>query len=154
MIAIHLHISSWPNHCIRGRHWLERLLQLLIFISPFEQDASTMTQSWADLMRNEEYRFVRSSLEELLYFRIKVAKEWKEKSNFSSLLEQLHVAAEFGMIRSLGGQSLSDLSRYKRSRPSISSDMSQVADRIESIYARTFRSSNLPPVGEFPSLRP
>ena len=80
------------------RHWLERLLRELIFLSSTEQSASVITKTQTELLRNNKLLVVRSSLEELLYFRL--GKDWRKRSYFTALLEQMQIAEAFGMFSS------------------------------------------------------
>lgn len=91
--------TSLNNVGAIGRHWLERLLREITLLSSLEQDTSVITKVQAEIMHNENFKVVRSSLEGLLYFRIKQGKEWSEKSTFTALLEQLQVAATFGTVQ-------------------------------------------------------
>ena len=77
------------------RHWLERLLRELTFLSATEQSASAIVKAQEDLLRGNKSFIVRSSLEGLLYFRL--GSEWKERSDFTSLLEQMQIAEAFGI---------------------------------------------------------
>ena len=76
------------------RYWLERLLRELTHLSAVEQHASTIVKTQAQLCNDREYIAILSSIEDLLYFRL--VKEWSERSNFTSLLEQLQLAKAFG----------------------------------------------------------
>ncbi|KAL9137246.1 MAG: hypothetical protein Q9175_001553, partial [Cornicularia normoerica] len=78
------------------RHWLERLLRELTFLSATEQSASAITKTQMELLRGNKFLVVRSSLEELLYFRL--GKEWRERSDFTALLEQMQIAEAFGIF--------------------------------------------------------
>lgn len=75
------------------RHWLERLLRELTFLSSAEQHTSTIVEKQVKLFHNERFIAVSSFLEELLYFRLR--NEWKKRSDFTSLLEQIQVAKAF-----------------------------------------------------------
>ena len=77
------------------RHWLERLLRELTFLSSTEQSASAIKKTQRELLHGTQSLAVRSSLEELIYFRLRT--EWKERSDFTSLLEQLQIAEAFGI---------------------------------------------------------
>ena len=76
------------------RHWLERLLRELTHLSAVEQQTSAITKTKAELCHDKQYIAITSSLEELLYFRL--VNEWRERSNFTSLLEQMQLAQTFG----------------------------------------------------------
>ncbi len=76
------------------RHWLERLLRELTYVSAVEQHASTIRKTQKKLCYDNNYTAVFSFLEELLYFRL--VKEWSDRSDFTSLLEQMQLAKEFG----------------------------------------------------------
>lgn len=77
------------------RHWLERLLRELTFLSATEQSAPEITKTQRALLRGNKSLIIRSSLEDLLYFRL--GEEWKERSDFTSLLEQMQIAEAFGI---------------------------------------------------------
>ena len=77
------------------RHWLERLLRELTYLSAVEQDASTIKTTQAKLSNEKKYISIFSFLEELLYFRI--GREWSTRSDFSSLVEQMQLAKKFGL---------------------------------------------------------
>ena len=78
------------------RHWLERLLRELIFLSSTEQSASVIMKTQTELLRSEKFLVIRSSLEELLYYRL--GKDWRNRSDFTGLLEQMQIAEAFGMF--------------------------------------------------------
>ena len=78
------------------RHWLERLLRELTFVTSTEQSTSAITKIQQELLRGDKSLTVRSSLEGLLYFRLRT--EWKDRSDFSALLEQMQAAEAFGII--------------------------------------------------------
>lgn len=79
------------------RHWLERLLRELTFLSSTEQSASAIVKTQKELLRGNKSLVVRSSLEGLLYYRLR-REEWKERSEFTALLEQMQIAEAFGII--------------------------------------------------------
>ena len=76
------------------RHWLERLLRRLTYLSAAEQDTSTIRKTQTELCYEKKYIAIFSSLEELLYFRLN--KEWSKRSDFTSLLEQMQLAQALG----------------------------------------------------------
>ena len=78
------------------RHWLERLLRELTHLSSVEQHTSTITKTQAKLCYEKKYIAISSSLEELLYFRL--IKEWSERSDLTSLLEQMQLTQAFSPI--------------------------------------------------------
>ena len=78
------------------RHWLERLLRELVFLSSTEQSASVITKTQTELLRSNKFLAVRSSIEELLYYRL--GKDWTNRSDFTALLEQMQIAEAFGMF--------------------------------------------------------
>ena len=98
------------------RHWLERLLRELIFLSSTEQSASAIAHTQTELLRGNKSLVVRSSLEELLYFRL--GSEWAKRRDFTSLLEEMQVAEAFGI---LSAQTImivkTDLCRPNREKP-------------------------------------
>ena len=76
------------------RHWLERLLRELTYISPFEQDSQRISEIQAMLFRSDKFPAIASALEGLLYHRL--GKEWYERNDFSSILEQMQLAKIVG----------------------------------------------------------
>lgn len=78
------------------RQWLERLLRELTFLSSTEQSASAIMKARTELLHGHKFLVVRSSLEDLLYYRLN-KKEWKDRSEFTSLLEQMQTAEAFGI---------------------------------------------------------
>lgn len=76
------------------RHWLERLLRELTHLSSVEQNTSAIVRTQAKLFCDKRFVAVSSFLEELLYFRL--GNEWKQRSDFTSLLEQMQLAKAFG----------------------------------------------------------
>ncbi len=76
------------------RYWLERLLRELTYLSAVEQNASIITKTQATICHEKRYNAISSFLEDLLYYRL--GKEWSERSNYTSLLEQMHFARTFG----------------------------------------------------------
>ena len=76
------------------RHWLERLLRELTYLSAVEQHASTIRKTQAELCHDKKHTSILSSLEELLFLRL--AREWSKRSDFTSLLEQMQLAKAFG----------------------------------------------------------
>ena len=76
------------------RHWLERLLRELTHLSSVEQNTSAIMRTQAELFCDKRFIAVSSFLEELLYFRL--GNEWKQRSDFTSLLEQMQLAKAFG----------------------------------------------------------
>ena len=77
-----------------GRRWLERLIRGLTFIAPIEQNTSIISNVQREIFGKIEFAAVRYSLEELLWYRL--GKEWDERSDFTSLLEQMQLADAFG----------------------------------------------------------
>ena len=77
-----------------GRRWLERFLRETTFLSPVEQSTSAITEIQGDVFRGDGYMAVRYSLEELLYFRLR--NDWKNRSTFTALLEQMQLAQALG----------------------------------------------------------
>lgn len=76
------------------RRWTERLLGELTFLSAVTQHPATITRIHAELLRGDKFQVIRSSLQELLYYRL--GKEWSQRNNFTSLLEQMQQAQAFG----------------------------------------------------------
>ena len=71
------------------RYWLERLLRALTYVSPIDQDASTILHFQTRLF-HEKRSVVTSALEELLYLRLR--EDWINQTNLSWLLEQMQFA--------------------------------------------------------------
>lgn len=76
------------------RHWLERLLRELAHLSSVEQHASAIMRTHAELFSDNKFSATSSYLEELLFFHLRY--EWEQRSNFTSLLEQMQLAKAFG----------------------------------------------------------
>ena len=76
------------------RYWLERLLRELTYLSSAEQHTSAIVGAQAELFRDKRLIAISSFLEELLYFRL--GKEWNQRSDFTSLLEQMQLAKALG----------------------------------------------------------
>ena len=76
------------------RHWLQRLLREITYLSAVEQDALVIDETMADLLDGQQHTAISSSVEEFLYHRL--FKDWKERSDFASLLEQMQQAQAFG----------------------------------------------------------
>lgn len=73
---------------------MERLLQELTYISSFEQDTSALMKTQTELFSGSLFAAVTSCLESLLFFRLRY--EWSEKSELSSLLEQIQLSQRLG----------------------------------------------------------
>ena len=78
------------------RSWLERLLRELTFLSSVEQSASAIAKTRRELLRGDTSLAVRSSLESLLYHKLRT--EWNDRSEFTALIEQIQTAEAFGII--------------------------------------------------------
>lgn len=76
------------------RHWLERLLRELTYLSSVEQHASAIMRTQVGLFHEKGFIAIASFLEDLLYFRL--GNEWRQRSDFTSLLEQIQLAKAFG----------------------------------------------------------
>ena len=76
-----------------GRYWLERLLQDITYISPFEHDLVVIKETLTKIY-NKDHTTISVALEELMYFRLN--KEWPEIGNFSWILEHVQLAQRFG----------------------------------------------------------
>ncbi len=76
-----------------GRHWLERLLRTLTYVSSLEQDAEAILKAQSRLFSDTGTN-VGSALEELLYHRL--GHDWTQKASFSWVLEQLQFASQIG----------------------------------------------------------
>ena len=95
MSAVDLY-DTLMTYGLAERHWLERLLRQLSYLSAVEQDASAIKKTQTELFSGKKSIDVSSSLEELLYYRLK--NEWTKRSSFSSLVEQMNLAQAFGMF--------------------------------------------------------
>lgn len=73
------------------RHWLERLIAALSFVSAFEQDTSVLNAFTEKLRTVEMLRTVASTLEDHLFYRIRT--DWDNQSSLGYVLEQLDLAA-------------------------------------------------------------
>lgn len=82
------------NYMSIKRHWLERLVRELTHLSSVEQHTSVIVKTHAELFCDKRFVTIASFLEELLYFRL--GNEWHQRSNFTSLLEQLQLGKAFG----------------------------------------------------------
>lgn len=76
------------------RYWLERLLRELTHLSSVEQHTSAIIRVQAELSCNKRFIATSSYLQDLLYFRLR--NEWKQSSDFTSLLERMQLAEAFG----------------------------------------------------------
>ena len=81
------------NYLGLKRYWLERLLREITHLSAVEQDALVIEETLAELCAAQQHTAISSSVEELLYFRL--VQEWKKRSDFASLLEQMQQAQAF-----------------------------------------------------------
>ena len=91
-----LNATFHENYLGIKRHWLERLLRELTHLSSVEQHTSTITKTQGELCYEKKYIAIFFSLEELLYFRL--FKEWSERSDLTSLLEQMQLTQAFSPI--------------------------------------------------------
>lgn len=76
-----------------GRHWLERLLRTLTYVSSLEQDAGAILKAQSRLFSDKGTN-VGSALEDLLYHRL--GNDWTQRASFSWVLEQLQFASQIG----------------------------------------------------------
>jgi hypothetical protein len=83
-------------HSHAGRYWLEQLLRELTYISSFEQDTSVLMKAQTAVFNENQFAVVASCLEDLLFFRL--GKEWSQRSELSSLLEQMQLSQSFGIL--------------------------------------------------------
>ncbi|KAL8933685.1 MAG: hypothetical protein Q9216_006254 [Gyalolechia sp. 2 TL-2023] len=72
------------------RHWQERLIREITWISAFEQDDEVLDSTMATILRGKSFASVAAGLEALLFYRLR--NEWGERKEFSSLLEQMQLA--------------------------------------------------------------
>lgn len=76
------------------RHWLERLVSALSFVSGFEQDSLVLEKGFARLRTDQSSRIIVSCLEDYLLY--KARKEWRSQANVGYVLEQLNLAGHLG----------------------------------------------------------
>ena len=76
------------------RHWLERLLRELTYLSSVKQHPSAIKLTHTELLNEKRFTTVSSFLGDLLYFRLE--SEWEQRNNFTSLLEQMQLAKALG----------------------------------------------------------
>lgn len=76
------------------RHWIERLLARLTFVSAFEQDSKIMKDISRMLCTENSLLIVANCMEENLLY--KTRDEWKSQANLGYVLEQFHSAVIFG----------------------------------------------------------
>ncbi|KAL8762219.1 MAG: hypothetical protein Q9184_001736 [Pyrenodesmia sp. 2 TL-2023] len=79
------------------RSWLECLIRELTWVSSFEQDDTVSTVTLQRLRGDEGLRSVAAAIDALLLFRLR--KEWKQRREASSLLEQMQLATTLGTQR-------------------------------------------------------
>ena len=73
------------------RHWLERLVAALTFVSAFEQDTGVLKESRQKLRTEEPLRAVASTLEDHLFYRVRT--DWGTHPSLGYIFEQLDLAA-------------------------------------------------------------
>ena len=76
------------------RYWLERLLRQFTYLSAIEQHSPAIVKAQTELRGDSKFIAVSSFLEGLLYYRL--GKEWMQRGDFTSLLEQMQLAKVFG----------------------------------------------------------
>ena len=83
------------------RHWLERLIAALSFVSAFEQDTLVLNEFRRKLSTEKSFRTVASILEDHLLYRVRT--EWNTRASLGYIFEQLDLAAYLGgtVMRSL-----------------------------------------------------
>lgn len=83
------------------RHWLEKLIAALTFVSAFEQDTVVLKVFRQKLRTEESLRAVASTIEDHLFYRVRT--DWDTHTSLSYVFEQLDVAAYLGgtVIKSL-----------------------------------------------------
>ncbi|KAI5802951.1 hypothetical protein EDC01DRAFT_726313 [Geopyxis carbonaria] len=95
-----LHYQHGRSHDIGNRfipakrRWLERLLEALTFVSPFEHDPSYMKTIREKITKSLGYHNIHIALEEILLYRLE--KEFNYIDSVSSLMEQLQLADWLG----------------------------------------------------------
>ncbi|KAL8646450.1 MAG: hypothetical protein Q9210_006135 [Variospora velana] len=104
--------DAWPQRCAqfltKGRGWLERLARELTWVSAFEQDDAVISYTIQRLRYDKELAGVAAGIEALLLFRLK--REWKERREYSVLLEQLQLSTILG-VQDLFGRTLHYMTR-------------------------------------------
>ncbi|KAL8798281.1 MAG: hypothetical protein Q9182_006793 [Xanthomendoza sp. 2 TL-2023] len=78
------------------RFWLERLLRELTWVSAYDQDAAMLSDVLLRLRSDHALRIVASEVEALILYRLK--NEWRDKREYSALLEQLQLATGLGIL--------------------------------------------------------
>ncbi|KAL8792809.1 MAG: hypothetical protein Q9195_004622 [Heterodermia aff. obscurata] len=83
------------------RHWLEKLVAALSFISAFEQDTVVLNESRQKLRTEKSLGAVAAILEDHLFYRVRT--EWTTHTSLGYIFEQLDIAAYLGgtVMRSL-----------------------------------------------------
>ena len=83
------------------RHWLERLIAALSFVSAFEQDTIVLKEFRQKLRTEESLRAVASTLEDHLFYRVRT--DWNTHTSLGYVFEQLDLASYLGgtVIKSL-----------------------------------------------------
>lgn len=69
-------------------------MRAITWVSAFEQDVAAMNNLLVRIRYDEGLSNVAAGLEALLFFRLR--REWTERNRYSSLVEQLQLAAALG----------------------------------------------------------
>ena len=87
------------------RSWLEMLLREMAFVSSFENSSRVIVDAQLQIFRRgkngtqaRRLMILAANIEDLLFHRL--GKDWQEKNDFSSLLEQIQVSQYFGASKS------------------------------------------------------
>ncbi|KAL8820934.1 MAG: hypothetical protein Q9223_000951 [Gallowayella weberi] len=80
-----------------GRFWLERLLREITWVSAYDQDVAMLSDVLLRLRFDHALSIVASEVEALMIYRLK--NEWRDKREYSALLEQLQLATGLGRFR-------------------------------------------------------
>lgn len=75
---------------------MERLVREITWVSAFEQDDAALKNTLQQILSDKSLATVAAGIEALLFYRLK--HEWRERKEYSSLLEQLQLATKLGMF--------------------------------------------------------
>lgn len=73
---------------------MERLIEELTFVSPFDQAPSAIITAKSHLHSDQQFVAAGSTLEDLLFHRL--GKEWESRNRLSMMLEQIQLARDLG----------------------------------------------------------
>ncbi|KAH8693394.1 hypothetical protein GQ44DRAFT_832739 [Phaeosphaeriaceae sp. PMI808] len=84
------------NFLPRRRHWLERLLREVTYVSSLQHDPLSISQAQMEHFHGREASIVASGIEDLLFFRLR-EEYWESRRSLSALLEQIQMAQNLGL---------------------------------------------------------